>query len=252
MTIPSLMIYPSIWMQKTFFQYAEVERGARIGHVPAKHREEFTTSIRVAAVAHAIFQIVYADFILFSLIVASVLTAVVTPLSTGFFTQEGRLLERIAISFGAAIASLTIPIVLSLYTAVNPDELSNAHSISVQFPIYGHAALLACTLPTLSDLPEQLTSRVSVALSGQVPSGDSFFSELASAAIHWLAGSDLSREFLNQVEQRYYAWRTLLPVAIFNQMEGDLSNYDRAFDITSAEFSEAVLTSLRICAHTEA
>ncbi len=251
MTIPSLMIYPSIWMQKTFFEYAEDEKGARLGLPPTGHRDEFDTSIRVAAVAHAIFQFAYANIMLLPLIIVSVLTAVVTPLSTGFFTQEGGLLERIAISFAAATASLTIPILSSLYTAFNPDELNDTSSFSVTAPIIGHASLLACTLPALPDLVEQLSDRFPAALQPLFGRERSLLFDLASTAARWLAGSDLARESMNQVEQRCYAWRTFLPGAIFELVEKNLSNYDRAFDITSAEFSATVLTALTECANHE-
>ena len=247
MTIPSLMIYPSIWMQKTFFHYAEDERGARLGHPTARHRDDSDISIRVAAVAHAIFQFAYSNIILVPLIITSVLTAVVTPLSTGFFTREGSVLERIAISFVVAIASLTIPTVSSLYTAVNPDELSDADSFSIQLPIYAHAALLACTLPALPDLVEQLSDRFPAALRPLFGSGDSFLAGIAAASVHWVSGTTIGRGLLERFEYSYYNWRILLPEAIFDQMKENLSNYDRAFNMRSEELSAAVIAAFSKC-----
>ena len=106
MTIATEMIYPSIWMQKTFFQIAEGERGAKIGEELSGGSSNCDLLIRVTAAVHAVFQLMYATIAVLPVCVVTATAVAFNSYTTGFWTKDGTALERVAVAVAAAVAGL--------------------------------------------------------------------------------------------------------------------------------------------------
>lgn len=250
MNIPYLLLMPSILMQKAYFQYAEDVKHSKIGEATSRRNQDISsTNLRIAAVAHAICQGVYAHFMAVPLVLTTAVTVLVTPSQTGFFTQEGMLIERLVVSVVVALASLSAPIAGSVMAAINPQELDNPESFSVQAPILAHGALVATTLPPLSVLGPQIAHDFGDTLQ-QALGGESVFGWVASHIVRFVGRTGVARTFLSELDLACYKWRILLPVAMHQQAveNRDFVHYDQAFDLTSQRFTHALITSV-VAAH---
>jgi hypothetical protein len=230
MTLSTLMISPSIWMQKTFFNMTEKE------DLFGRDRDDCggTITIRVAAVAHAALQLAYAVVVVVPLCLVTAVTICFHTSSTGFCTQYGGVLERLALGVVAAAASVFVPVAASIGAAMYVQQLKDPESFAVSMPILFHGLLLSFTLPEITKMPES-ESFIS-ATQGIGRSLSVFFGSDKIA-------EDL-QEAISRVSQKAYRWRFYMPVCILDEVRGDISCYDRAFNHNSREYTTAFLNAV--------
>ncbi len=228
MTIPMLMMQPSVWMQKTFFEIAEGLRGRKIGEEGPCEGGKCEIAVRVTAAAHAALQFLYASLMIVPICFVTAVTILFQPLSTGFFTEHGKVLERLALGVAAAVGSLLIPGCASIATAVVPRQLSDLRSPAVVFPIASHAYLFSFVHPTLE---EKCVATLS---------SDYDFYNLSSLLSPGISLSTMLRRIFPLLEEQLYRWRVHLPPSILDQVNDgflEVVAYDRVFDNFSDEFN---------------
>lgn len=237
MTIPTLMIYPSVWMQKMFFSIAETERGAKIGEPERWTSGVSHLSIRVVAVAHAALQLLFALISVAPVCLATAVVICLQSASTGFYSENGGMLERLACGVGAAVASLFCPVVASISTAFAVQQLSDTRSFSVCLPIFGHGHLFSFTFPEISDMPEsQLLTRSVQQVCDEYLQMGSVSERVDTAPFLQIC--------LSLVEQAAFRWRIFMPEVMLEQMKGDILSYDKPFNLSSEEFISALTHSI--------
>jgi hypothetical protein len=242
MTIPSLMIYPSVWMQKSFFQIAEQQREVKIGEHGAKEGFASQVSIRVMAAFHGALQCVYATLAIIPVWIATTITIILTPNSTGFVHRDGTVLERMAIALRAAFLSVYAPVVASAAALWDIRQLSSVRSCAVSYPILKHGELLALTLPLLADLSHYYYTLQAIQDWAEGP--DVWYKRWAKEAFLDIAGSIPIHALLKEIDRVAFRWRIAFPKVVLNQERHSISHYDQAFDITSVSFLEAVAKSV--------
>jgi hypothetical protein len=241
MVLPSLLLYPSVWMQKTYFQFVEDERGARLATPPSRSLETYEISIRVMAVAHGILQCAFAVVMTIPLLAAITFTIASRPSSTGILEQDESLFKRIQIAALATIFSLYAPVGSSLATVFDVEELSTARSTSVATPILGHACFFAICLPSLRTMSQDIRE----SLQQQTQREEGWFQWFADL-IGWSSDSAPPTSVPSLDNQALFRWRLALPTAIFGQVQHKLSDYDQALDTASPEFVRALRTAVTV------
>jgi hypothetical protein len=238
MSVVSLMIAPSILMQKAFFEFAQDKKGSPIGQHPHRDIANFNLPIRIAALVHAILQCTYATFMALPLTLVAVCTVVLQP---AVYADDfaDTILGRITISFATALLCLYTPVATSIYTAFDPETLNRASSCAAFAPILFHAALFAFTLPSLTDIAPSAASGFARSLQTAFEIEDPTIAQFTHAAARWLTRTAPATTFLERINQTC-AWRRFLGTAIVESVTNDVSTYDQAFDTTSPVFSRAL------------
>jgi hypothetical protein len=239
------MIYPSIWMQKTFFQIAEGERRAKIGDYSEHENGWSEVSIRVVAIAHAALQFLYAAL---AVVPASIITAVhvlLTPSPNGFLTRNGTLFERMFVAVGAVFAGLCAPVLASFVTVCNTHVLREVQSCAVKLPVLCHGFVFSFSLPSITNLPRELPwlERLQNLLSPPV-----LFTKCRENGLYYRADSDDITTFLQAADQGVFRWRLALPEALRFHMENHISHYDQAFDMSRQDLGQALVDALHTAA----
>lgn len=238
MTIPVMMIYPSVLLQKTFFQFAEAERKAKIGEDFTRATVSAHLSIRVAALAHAALQLLYATVAVIPVTVATIVTVILTPCPTGFFNRSGTVLERVVLAVAAALFSLCAPIAGSFAAMVDIRLLSQVRSCAVSLPIMAQGLLLAFTLPSLADLSKHYACLQS--MQNKFGQTTTWYQRWQRAGLLYIADTAPIRSLLQATDQAAFRWRLAFPKALLSQASESISNYDRLFDITEVPFVDAL------------
>jgi hypothetical protein len=234
MTLSTLMIQPSVWMQKSFFQSVEKHRQAYIGKEPQKDDLSTRLQIRVGAIAHAVFQFAFAAVAILPVFSFSVITVMVFPGSTGIWHRDGSVLERIWLAVAASFSSLLVPCIASIRTAIDLKSLEDIRSFSISKPIYFHSLLLSATLPPL-DENDFFCAQLREGREGELARQVGEVRHRNTATIETIA---------RQIEFGGYRWRQIFPNAVLDIIPDNITQYPEVFDTSSSLFDAALGTAL--------
>ena len=251
MTFPRLLVAPSIWMQKTFFQLAEAERGVKIGEENEKEGLRTKITLRVMAVAHAVLQTAYALISVVPLCIATIGTILFTKAETGFLTQGGGRLERLALGVAAAVASVFAPVVSSIGILIDIQKLDDQLSLPIYLPPLAHGYLLSFTLPSLDLIQNKYFEQKARTEFGELIEDDRTFREKMSRFVDQSEIAKCAdptsriRLALSVSDKECFNWRKILPFAFRAGIANEgIAAYDTVLDPSSELFSSSLTAAL--------
>lgn len=224
MSIPNLMVCPTVWMEKTFFQIAENIRGEKIGNDPNSMTMRANLSLRVIALAHAVLQLAYAVFAVLPTCLAAAITVLTHPSITGFWSRERSVLAQVALAMIAAVGTVFMPVASSVQIACNLNELGKDGGGSIAASILAPSFLFSLTLPPLADLMSSC-----LAVSSQIDGKLTY-----------------PRDALEETDKDAYRWRLLLSFILMEEKKDDLPHFDELLTTSSSEFYKALTDSYKI------
>ncbi len=255
MTLATAMMFPSSFLQDLYVALIEYEKGSPLWDplpiLPPPHaylveedlesslftpetpRQPFELAVRIASLAHAALQFACAAIETVPLLAVTTVTVLFNASNSGFFYRDGGRLERIASAALAALASVWFPVGTSLWTVLNPSNLSNEDSLT-QYQFKAQTLLLSFTLPPLPKLADSLVEGTRETLKTSLPRD--------GAAIEEKTGASGEVDPLKRADTEAFEWRTNLAERLAIHVRQypaylsilDLSSYEFGRDLQDA------------------
>lgn len=234
MSLPQKLVYPSIWMQKSFFQAAEQSRGTIIGSISQNNGD---LKVRSLAFVHGVFQGSYATTMTVPLLCGAIVRDVT---SVEDAAREGSFLDNSKRTSLLALCALWMPVVSSFSCVLHPHMLDRMRE-SVD-PVVAHLLFFTDSLPSFSQFRSERRSEI-VSLLAQSALRGVISQAVVSRRI---PGAERVLPSLQSAADPF-DYRTRIAYGLFQRMQNNgIANYDRSLDMRSQDFSVASSAALSI------